>query len=34
MTIERLQRCMMEFDAICDPKGKDGCGPDMAFPAP
>ena len=34
ITIERLQRCVMEFDAICEGKGNDGCGPDMAFPAP
>jgi hypothetical protein len=34
ITIERLTRCLAEFDAICDPKGNDGCGPMMAFPAP
>lgn len=32
VTIERLTRCIAEFDAICDPDGNDGCGPNMAFP--
>jgi len=34
ITIERLQRCLAEFDAICDPQSPDGCGPNMAFPWP
>lgn len=34
ITIERLQRCLAEFDAICDPTSPDGCGPNMAFPWP
>ena len=34
LTIERLQRCLAEFDAICDPTSPDGCGPNMAFPWP
>jgi hypothetical protein len=32
VTIERLQRCVAEFDAICDPLDPDGCGPNMDFP--
>lgn len=32
ITIERLERCLAEFDAICDPNQIDGCGPNMAFP--
>lgn len=32
VTIERLERCLMEFDAICDPESKQGCGPTMTFP--
>jgi hypothetical protein len=34
ITIERLERCLTEFDAICDPESPDGCGPNMAFPWP
>lgn len=33
-TIERLERCMAEFAAICDPNAPDGCGPNMDFPGP
>lgn len=32
LTIERLERCVAEFDDICDPNNPFGCGPDMAFP--
>lgn len=32
VTMERLQRCIAEFDAICDPLDPDGCGPSMDFP--
>ena len=32
ITIERLERCMAEFDAICDPETGKGCGPTMTFP--
>lgn len=32
LTVERLQRCVAEFDDICDPQNPEGCGPDMAFP--
>lgn len=32
LTIERLQRCEMEFDSICNPINPDGCGPIMEFP--
>jgi hypothetical protein len=32
LTIERLQRCEMELNAICDPANPDGCGPNMEFP--
>lgn len=31
ITIERLQRCLVEFDDICDPESPDGCGTTMAF---
>jgi hypothetical protein len=34
ITIERLERCLAEFNAICDPNAPDGCGPNMDFPAP
>jgi hypothetical protein len=33
ITIERLERCLAEFDAICDPNQNGLCGPDMAFPS-
>jgi hypothetical protein len=33
ITVERLYRCIAEFDAICDPEGNEGCGPHMAFPS-
>ena len=29
ITVERLERCAFEFNAIC---GNGDCGPDMAFP--
>jgi hypothetical protein len=32
LTIERLQRCEMELNDICDPNNPDGCGPNMEFP--
>jgi hypothetical protein len=32
LTIERLQRCEMEFNSICNPLDPDGCGPNMEFP--
>ena len=32
LTLERLTRCVAEFDAICDPQNLDGCGPNMDFP--
>lgn len=32
LTIERLRRCEMELDMICDPTSVDGCGPIMEFP--
>ena len=33
LTIERLERCLAEFEAICDPESRQGCGPTMTFPA-
>jgi hypothetical protein len=33
LTIERLERCLAEFEAICDPESRSGCGPTMTFPA-
>jgi hypothetical protein len=32
LTIERLQRCEMELNDICDPNNPSGCGPIMEFP--
>ena len=32
LTIERLDRCLAEFNAICDPDDEFGCGPNMEFP--
>jgi hypothetical protein len=32
LTIERLQRCQMELDDICNPANNDGCAPTMEFP--
>lgn len=34
LTVERLERCLAELDAICDEKSRFGCGPVMSFPAP
>jgi len=32
ITIERLERCLVEFDAACDDKNPDnGCGTTMTF---
>ena len=33
LTVERLERCLVELDAICDPESRFGCGPVMSFPA-
>jgi hypothetical protein len=32
LTIERLQRCEMELNDICNPANNDGCAPNMEFP--
>jgi hypothetical protein len=31
LTIDRLERCAAEFNAICDPEREDGCGTTMTF---
>jgi hypothetical protein len=31
VTIERLERCLAEFDSICDPQNPDSCGTTMTF---